>query len=109
MTKKIYKNSERMKVNKKTIIILVIILIISASLNLNKTFDSIWILDFMKNPLNIIAIVSLLEPLLIVEPNKKEIYQTFKSQHKILTDYIIGSINNLILRYVSVDTNILIQ
>lgn len=86
MTKKIYKNSERMKVNKKTIIILVIILIISASLNLNKTFDSIWILDFMKNPLNIIAIVSLLEPLLIVEPNKKEIYQTFKNQYKILEE-----------------------
>jgi fumarate reductase subunit C len=87
MVKKNYKYLEkRRKINKRTIVILFIIITISVLSNLNQTLDSIWILDFIKNPLNVIAIVSLIEPLLIIEPNKKEIYQTFKSQHKILEE-----------------------
>lgn len=87
MAKKFYKHPERRrKVSKKTIIILIIITTISLTFQSNKTLDSIWILDFIKNPLNVIAIVSLLKPLLIIEPNKKEIYQTIENEYKRLKE-----------------------
>ena len=87
MSKKFYKYPERSrKVNKETIIILIIITTVSFTFQSNKTSDSIWILDFIKNPLNVIAIVSLLKPLLIIEPNKKEIYQTIENEYNRLKE-----------------------
>ena len=82
MSKKIYKYPERRRrIKKETIIILIVIATISFSIQSNKTLNSIWILDFIKNPLNIIAIISLLKPLLIIEPNKKEIYKTIENEY----------------------------
>ena len=81
MSKKYYKNPERrIKINKKVIIYLIIIIGISKLIEKENHTNSIEIIEFVKNALNIIAIISLFRPFLIIEPSKKELYENIEEE-----------------------------
>lgn len=87
MRKKFYKHPERQaKINKKVIMFLLLIISISTSIEIENYTNSIIIIEFIKNPLNIIAIISLFKPLLIIEPSKNEFYSNIEKEYERLKE-----------------------
>ncbi|MFN7044182.1 MAG: hypothetical protein ACK4M1_03225 [Flavobacterium sp.] len=87
MSKKHYKYPERrIKINKKVIISLIVIIATSTLIATENRTNSTIIIEFVKNPLNIIAIISLFRPLLIIEPSKKEFYTNIEEVYERLKE-----------------------
>jgi fumarate reductase subunit C len=65
---------------------LIIIIAISTVIEKENHTNSIEFIEFIKNPLNIIAIISLFRPFLIIEPSKKELYVNIEEEFKRLKE-----------------------